>query len=131
MDTSPDQAPGARTDAPGESLQSVLMTDRAGGVPRIVDDARGAPTSNGGLAAGFGLLLTLLAACGLWVGMVFHDGDPQYLAVSAVLALAGVVFPLIGRRAGRASGASGRGPLVCALLGAAVLLGAVVLLAAG
>jgi len=107
------------------------MTDRAGGVPRIVDDARGAPTSNGGVAAALGLVLTLLAVCGLWVGVVIRDGDRRYLAVSAALALAGVVFPLVGWRAARASGASARGPLVCALLGVAVLVGAVVLLAAG
>jgi hypothetical protein len=107
------------------------MTDRAGGVPRIVDDARGAPTSNGGVAAGFGLVLTLLAGCGLWVGMVFHHGDREYLAVAAVLGLAGVLLSLVGRRAARANRASGRGALVCALLGAVVLAGAVVLLVAG
>jgi hypothetical protein len=107
------------------------MTDRAGGVPRIVDDARGVPTSNGGVAAGLGFVLTLLAACGLWVGTVFHHGDPQYLAVSALLGLAGAILPLIGWRAARASGAGGRGPLVCALLGAGVLVGAIFLLLGG
>ena len=96
-----------------------------------MDDARGAPTSNGGVPAAFGIVLTLLAGCGLWVGTVIRDGDRRYLAVSAALALAGVILPLIGWRAARASGASGRGPLACALIGAVVLSGAVLLLAAG
>ena len=51
--------------------------------------------------------------------------------MAAVLGLVSVGGSLIGWRAARASGASGRGPLVCALLGAVMLVGAVVLLAAG
>jgi len=60
MDTSTDHSPGAPTDVPGGSLRSVLTTDHPGGVRRIVDDAFGVPASSGGVAAGLGLVLTLV-----------------------------------------------------------------------
>lgn len=92
------------------------------------DDPNGAATARGGTPAAFGFVLALVALAGLWLDRAVVHSGAEAAAVAAAVAGMGVVLSVAGWRAARASGASGRGALVCAFLGALVLAGAVAVL---